>query len=207
MTDYVHHTAGTIDVGPGPLPRAWGNASGLYRANAAGLRARGWLPVEYENAAYDPAYQSRTGPVGCNVGDAVEPDAEAVTGVYTVANKTGVALAIAISEEMERRMITGVVLSDATVADGVRFRCDRDGLIRITGLKDAGSGDFPLSFRTHSGALVTAETQAEAAAIHGEVLGYVAALISASATLQGQALGATFTGNPQTWDGWPGDGS
>lgn len=88
MSDFCHQTNDVIDIGPGPLPRAWRNVSGLDKASAADLKAVGWLPVVYVNEAYDSATQVRTGPTGSNVGAVVAPGADAVTGTYTVRDKT-----------------------------------------------------------------------------------------------------------------------
>ncbi len=86
--DYCHVINSAIDEGPKPLPKAWRNVSGLNKATAAHLKTLGWLPVVYVNETYDPATQIRTGPVGCNIGDAVAQGADDVTGTYTVRAKT-----------------------------------------------------------------------------------------------------------------------
>ncbi|KKN90077.1 hypothetical protein LCGC14_0231900 [marine sediment metagenome] len=88
MTDYCHIDDGAIDDGPRALPRAWRNVSGLRRGTPEFLKDKGWLPVRYVDESFDPATQVRTGPVGCNVGDPVPPDADEVVGIYTVKDKT-----------------------------------------------------------------------------------------------------------------------
>ena len=86
--NYCHQTNDVIDITPRKLPRAWLNISGLDKATVAELKSWGWLPVVYVNETYDPATQVRTGPTGCNVGDAVPAGADDVTGTYTVRAKT-----------------------------------------------------------------------------------------------------------------------
>ena len=86
--EYVHQTNDVIDAAPKPLPRSWRNVSGLDRATTAHKKSLGWLPVVYVNEAFDPATQVRTGPTGVDIGDTVAPDADGVTGTYTVRNKT-----------------------------------------------------------------------------------------------------------------------
>ena len=85
---HVHVENDIIDVGPRPLPRSWRNISGLDRSSDVELKAVGWLPVVYVNETYNSATQIRTGPTGCNVGDAVPVGADEVTGTYTVRAKT-----------------------------------------------------------------------------------------------------------------------
>jgi hypothetical protein len=99
MTDYIHHTNNVIDRAAGALPRVWKNISGLDKCLQASLRDKGWLPVVYENDAYDPATQVRTGPTGCNVGDSVPKDAESVTGTYSVRDKSAQELAAEEAQE------------------------------------------------------------------------------------------------------------
>jgi|TARA_R100001530_G_scaffold33102_1_gene26019 hypothetical protein len=88
MTDYCHQTDGFIDEGRKPLPRAWRNISGLDKASTGELKSWGWLPIVYVNEAYTPVTQVRTGPTGCNIGDAVPVGADEVTGVYALRDKT-----------------------------------------------------------------------------------------------------------------------
>jgi hypothetical protein len=78
MTHYIHHTNNTIDRAAGPLPKAWENVSGLDKADAAGLKAKGWLPV----ADSGSAGPFRADPTGVSVGDSVTPDADSVTRTY-----------------------------------------------------------------------------------------------------------------------------
>lgn len=87
MTDYIHQTDNVIDVAAGTLPTAWQNVSGLDKASAASLKAKGWLPVVYVNETFDSGTQQRTGPTGVSVGDAVTPDADSVTGTYTILDR------------------------------------------------------------------------------------------------------------------------
>jgi len=85
--NYCHQTNDVIDITPRKLPRAWLNISGLDKATVAELKSWGWLPVVYVNETYDPATQVRTGPTGCNVGDAVPAGADEVTGAYALLDK------------------------------------------------------------------------------------------------------------------------
>lgn len=79
MTDYIHHTGNVIDRAAAPVPKAWGNVSGLDKADVATLKALGWLPVDYSGSA-SPFHE---GPSGVSVGDNVTPGADSVTGTYT----------------------------------------------------------------------------------------------------------------------------
>ena len=88
MTNYCHQTNDIIDIRARPLPRAWRNISGLDKATAGELKSWGWLPVVYVDETYDSATQVRTGPTGCNVGDAVPAGADEVTGAYALRDKT-----------------------------------------------------------------------------------------------------------------------
>jgi hypothetical protein len=85
---YCHQTNDVIDVGPRPLPKNWRNISGLDKASASELKSWGWLPVVYVNEVYAPATRVRTGPTGCNIGDAVPAGADEVTGAYALRDKT-----------------------------------------------------------------------------------------------------------------------
>jgi len=86
--NYCHQTNDLIDIGPRPLPRSWRNISGLDKATTAHLKTLGWLPVVYVNEAYDSATQVRSGPTGCNIGDAVPAGADEVTGAYDLRDRT-----------------------------------------------------------------------------------------------------------------------
>lgn len=88
MTDYIHHTSNTIDRAAGPLPRAWRYVSGINLLPDAALKPLGWLPVSYNDPAFNPATQVKEGPTGVSVGDSVTPGASSVSGVYTVRAKT-----------------------------------------------------------------------------------------------------------------------
>ena len=88
MTNYCHQTSDIIDIGHRPPPRSWRNISGLDRSSDVELKAVGWLPVVYVNETYNSATQIRTGPTGCNVGDAVPAGADEVTGAYALRDKT-----------------------------------------------------------------------------------------------------------------------
>ena len=88
MTNYCHHTNNIIDEGSKILPRSWRNISGLDKASTMHLKSLGWLPVVYVDETYDSATQVRTGPTGCNVGDAVPAGADEVTGAYALRDKT-----------------------------------------------------------------------------------------------------------------------
>lgn len=88
MTDYVHHSSNVIDRGAGRLPTAWRYISGLNLLGDPGLKLLGWLPVEYNDPAFDPDTQVREGPTGVAVGDPVTPGADSVSGTYTVRSKT-----------------------------------------------------------------------------------------------------------------------
>ncbi|MCH7486226.1 MAG: hypothetical protein IIC04_04485 [Proteobacteria bacterium] len=113
MNSFSHVENGIIDEGPKTLPRSWRNISGLHHQDAAGLKTLGWLPVRYENEAYDPATQVRTGPMGANVGDAVSPDADEVVGTYTVRDKSAQEIddekTAAIQAELGRKFIKALV--------------------------------------------------------------------------------------------------
>lgn len=85
---YVHLTNNIIDIAPRLLSGSWRHVSNIDRRTPTELKALGWLPVVYVNEAYDPASQIRTGPTGCNIGDAVPAGADDVTGTYTVRAKT-----------------------------------------------------------------------------------------------------------------------
>lgn len=54
MRLFVHHSAGEIDYGPGPLPVSWGLVSGLLALSDDELRAIGWLPVIEDVQALGP---------------------------------------------------------------------------------------------------------------------------------------------------------
>jgi len=85
---FCHQTNDIIDIAPRSLPRSWRNISGLDRSSNVELKAVGWLPVVYVNVTYNSATQIRTGPTGCNVGDAVPAGADEVTGAYALRDKT-----------------------------------------------------------------------------------------------------------------------
>ena len=87
MTVFCHQTGDVIGEGPKPLPKSWRNISGLDKATPAHLKTLGWLPVVYVDETYDSATQVRTGPTGCNVGDAVPAGADEVTGAYALLDK------------------------------------------------------------------------------------------------------------------------
>lgn len=87
MTDYIHHTENVIDRAAAALPDSWGITSGLIHADAASLKAKGWLPVVYVNdpdIPYNPLTHTRSDVAGVGVGDPVTPDADEVTGTYTL---------------------------------------------------------------------------------------------------------------------------
>jgi len=88
MQKYCHQTSDVIDVSARRLPRAWRNISGLDKASSVELKAFGWLPVVYVDETYDSATKVRTGPTGCNVGDAVPSGADEVTVAYALRDKT-----------------------------------------------------------------------------------------------------------------------
>lgn len=202
MTDYIHHTGNVIDRAAGPLPASWGQTSGLHRATTASLKAKGWLPVTYENAEYDPAHQIRSEAAGVQVGDAVPEDADGVTGTYTVTNLTEEALAKVIRAEAERRIDAGIVLQG-----GLRFRCKTEYLVRIKELAETPAGDFPFNGKTETGQPLQLPDQSAAQSVRVAARDHIKAVLEASADLQDQALAGTFTGNPKTWAGWPSDGS
>lgn len=64
MTDtHIHETAGVVDYGPGPLPRNWRNVSGLDGLSDEERIPLGWHLCTGEQPAYDPAWQTISGPV------------------------------------------------------------------------------------------------------------------------------------------------
>jgi hypothetical protein len=100
---YFHVTEGQIDDGPRVLPKAWRNVSGLDRSTPEGLAALGWVPQEVVGFdPFDPATQTRTGPVN-------EVQADRVVSTYTVTDKDdAVLIALRQSEtkaEAYRRII------------------------------------------------------------------------------------------------------
>jgi hypothetical protein len=89
MTDYIHQTGGVVDsVRHGRASLRHPKMSIIAKTTDAELKTVGFLPVVYVNEAYDDATQIRTGPAGCGIGDPVPPNADAVTGTYTVRDKT-----------------------------------------------------------------------------------------------------------------------
>ena len=106
MSQYCHIENNVIDEGPKPIPTAWRNISGLHHQNAAELKVLGWLPVRYENEAYDPATQVRTGPE-------YAVDADEVVATYTVRDKTVQEIddekTAAIQAELGRKFIKALV--------------------------------------------------------------------------------------------------
>ena len=58
---------GQITQGPGRLPRAWRNVSGLDKASQAELKAYGWLPVNETKPEYDKETH-RLGPRNVSIG-------------------------------------------------------------------------------------------------------------------------------------------
>lgn len=84
---YIHHTLNVIDVAAGALPDSWGQTSNLSHADAASLKAKGWLPVVYANdpaIPYNPLTHTRSAVAGVGIGDPVTPGADSVTGTYTL---------------------------------------------------------------------------------------------------------------------------
>tara|TARA_Y100001951_G_C11204647_1_gene219215 strand:+ start:317 stop:760 length:444 start_codon:yes stop_codon:yes gene_type:complete len=61
MSNYVHITDGVIDEGPGGLPKAWKNVSGLNLNTDVELKDKGWLPVEEIVPPYDNILAYRVG--------------------------------------------------------------------------------------------------------------------------------------------------
>lgn len=59
---YCHIVDGAIAEGPGPLPTAWRNISGLDKASPERLLELGWLAVETTEPAFDPATEILEGP-------------------------------------------------------------------------------------------------------------------------------------------------
>lgn len=87
MTDYIHHVDNVIDRAAAALPDSWGSTSGLQNADAASLKAKGWLPVVYANdpaITYNPLTHTRSAVAGVGIGDPVTPGADSVTGTYTL---------------------------------------------------------------------------------------------------------------------------
>ena len=64
--DYAHVTAGSIDIGPGPLPRQWQDGdilrTGLAVWPAAELLAMNWRPVTGAPPVFDPITQILSAP-------------------------------------------------------------------------------------------------------------------------------------------------
>ena len=58
---------GQITQGPGRLPRAWRNVSGLDKASQAELKDYGWLPVNETKPEYDKETH-RLGPRNVSIG-------------------------------------------------------------------------------------------------------------------------------------------
>lgn len=58
---------GQITQGPGRLPKAWRNVSGLDKASQAELKDYGWLPVNETKPAYDKETH-RLGPRNVSIG-------------------------------------------------------------------------------------------------------------------------------------------
>lgn len=76
MTSYAHVTDGAIDHGPGPLPTAWKNISGLDKlTDEAKLKELGWLPV------VDNSRQPGPGEVLDGYSYAISPDAVTIASV------------------------------------------------------------------------------------------------------------------------------
>jgi hypothetical protein len=60
---YLHLVDGVVDLGPGPLPQNWRNVAGLDGLSDEELAPLGWYPCPGEAPAYDPAWQTISGPV------------------------------------------------------------------------------------------------------------------------------------------------
>lgn len=85
----------------------------------------------------------------------------------------------AVSEEAERRIVEGT-----EVLPGVRFKCDTQSVTRIQGMKDAPDTAFPTAFMTEARQQITLQSKADAQAVFDTAAKYVAAVLSASASLQ-----------------------
>ena len=66
---YVHVSAGAVDHGPAPLPRDWRHVSSLDALSDEELAPLGWHPCPGAAPAWDPAWQTRSGPVAVPDGD------------------------------------------------------------------------------------------------------------------------------------------
>lgn len=66
---HIHETAGVVDYGPGPLPRNWRHVSGLDGLSDEERLPLGWHRCPGEPPTYDPAWQTRSGPVAVPDGD------------------------------------------------------------------------------------------------------------------------------------------
>jgi len=85
---YVHQTGNVIDKGLTKRDRLRHKTTSISAATTDDeLKAIGWLPVVYANENYNPATQTRTGPTGASIGDAVSPGASSVTASYIVSDK------------------------------------------------------------------------------------------------------------------------
>ena len=85
---YIHQTNNVIDIASRELPRSYGNTSGLEHSTPSELKDIGWLPVILTDPDFDPNTQVRSGPVGGQVGDSIPTNADDVSIVYSVRNKT-----------------------------------------------------------------------------------------------------------------------
>jgi len=113
MSDYIHHTANTIDVAAGPLPKVWQNVSGLNLLSDVELKPLGWLPVVYSGSV-PAAYRGVT--TGVQVGDSVTPDADDVTGTYaykSTSNCKSIRKA-AIDAKRDALLVTGKTINGNT---------------------------------------------------------------------------------------------
>lgn len=107
MTNYIHRTPqGVVDVGPGPLPAVWKNSSGLAHLNANALKGRGWIPVTGSPPSFNSHTQSLTGPIGVNVGDEIDPQADSVEQQWTVSLLSDSVVIGKIKAEAQKRILT-----------------------------------------------------------------------------------------------------
>jgi len=141
-----------------------------------------WRPVVALNEAFDPATQTRTGPV-----EVIEPTQ--VIDLYTVTARPRADIeadvASAISTEAERLIAAGVAIPVIGL-----FRARTEDISRLTGmleearLAEAAMEAVSITFRTSAGATVTVTSSAEIEAIYRAVAGHVAGVLATSAALQ-----------------------
>lgn len=164
MTDYIHHTDGTIDRAAGPLPKAWGNTSGLDNADAATLESLGWLPVVDSGTASAFTVSS-----GADIGDPAS--GSSVTRSHVVKSLADCKV---IKKDQLAVKRYDVEVSGITVG-GVRVNTDRETQSILTGARILAKEDagYSVNWKTSSGwaALNAATIIAVADAVAAHVQG------------------------------------